>query len=400
MLDRRTLIVVGTVCALLLILGAIRHWRCNRAPQKKLFKTAQPVTTTIRHVVVSTGVLRIKDSSRIGSLVPGTVQEILVKENEKVCKGQLLATLDNGKADTAIRATRGMLLQAHADYEYARSIYEREKVLFDQGHRSMQEFEKVSHTMQLAEGKQMSAQAQFDAAKIEFDNTQIRATDDGVIISVGIKKGVKVTTDLDATVLFEIARDITKMEAEIDIDESDVAHIKAGQKVTFTVDSYSHKRFKAHIQDISYAPIRRKNNNDLSYRATIEVDNSSLLLRPGMTIHATVKIDKVKDTLGIDAQAVYLDTQAVKAVAKALTYDVEELDDPARKKLADDNNDTKCIWVHDGSRFKEKAVTMGVHDNRYIQACKGITPEESYLIDVEQAGSFDEHYKKMFRGAL
>ena len=187
----------------------------------------------------------------------------------------------------------------------------------------------------------MAAQAKYDAAQIEFENTYIRAHHDGIIIAVGIQKGFRVATDLNATVLFEIAQDITAMEAEVAVDESDVAHVKAGQKVTFTVDSYDHKQFKATIKNISYAPV--KNNNGLSYRAIIEVDNSAQLLRPGMTIHATVKIAKAKNCLGVDAQAFYLDDDAVRLVAQQLGYNIEPVPAHDKKEHARSTQDIKYM---------------------------------------------------------
>lgn len=394
---RRTLIIIGL--ALLVIFAgrwALSHRRT--AVAGKVFSSMQPVTTTIRQVISTTGTLQIKDRSRVGSLVAGTVQDILVKENEQVSKGQLLAVLDNGKHDTAIRSTRGRLMHAQAQHDYAAAVYHREKALFDAGHRATQEFEEHVRTWQMAQGSLMAAQADHDAANIEFENTRIKASDDGIIIKIGVKKGFKVTTDLNATVLFEIARDVTQMEAELEIEESDVCHVQSGQKVRFTVDSYPLKTFTARIESISYAPTLTKEG--LSYRATIMVDNSSLLLRPGMTIHATVKVSKAKNAIGVDAQAFYLDPAAVQMAAQTLGYELIPLPAAEKKKCAKQAGDTKFVWVHDDNSFKERAITVGPHDNHYYQACTGITTDEQYLTDIDEAGSMDKHYKKMFRGAL
>ena len=99
-----------------------------RAQRNDTFHHGAAITHNNCHTITTTGVLRIKDSSRVGSLVAGTVQQILVKENQHVSKGQLLAILDNGKADTSIRATRGALVRAEADADYQKTVYEREKL--------------------------------------------------------------------------------------------------------------------------------------------------------------------------------------------------------------------------------------------------------------------------------
>lgn len=396
-MNARLITIITATCALLFV-GRWIMRQHTLAQEGKLFTSAQPVTTTIRQVISTTGTLQIQDRSRVGSLVAGTVQEIFVKENEMVTKGQLLALLDNGKHDTAIRATKGRLMQAQAQHDYASAVYEREKALFDAGHRSVQQIEEHARILQTAAGALMASQAEHDAANIEFENTRVKAPDDGIIIKIGVKKGFKVTTDLNATVLFEIARDVTKMEAELLIEESDVCHVKKGQKVSFTVDSYPLKTFTAQIESVSYAPTVTK--NELNYRATISVDNSSLLLRPGMTLHANIKVSKQKQALGVDAQAFYLDADAVNLVADTLGYDVVSLSATDKKKEEQREGDTKFVWIHDNTRFVERALGVGAHDTRYYHACSGITADECYLVDIVEAGKMDEHYKKMFRGAL
>lgn len=394
----RNKIIVAVALLLCTVLIIRSRWKRRSNNSKQAFTTALPTKTTIKHTITTTGTLRIKDSSRVGSLVAGTVLEILVKENQHVEKGQLLAILDNGKGDTAIRSAQGNLIRATAEHTYMQTIYQREKALFDNGHRAPQEIEQHQRNLQNAHGTLLSAQAARDAAQIEFDNTHIRSPDSGIIIAIGIQKGFRVATDLNATVLFEIARDVTAMEAEVAIDESDIAHVKRGQKVTFTVDSYDHKQFKAVINDISYAPT--KNNNGLSYRAIIEVSNQEQLLRPGMTIHATVKINKAKEALGIDTQAFYLDDDIISTVAQQLGFTVTTVPAAEKKTHARSSDDIKYIWTHCDKEFCEKAICIGTQNDRYIQACRGIGPDEHYLTDVEQVNEFDKHYKKMFRGAL
>lgn len=383
----------------ILLISSLVRRSCQTTPaQKKAFTTSQPTRTTIRQVINTTGVLTIKDSSRIGSLVAGTVQEILVKENDWVKKGQLLAVLDNGKSDTTVRMAQGRLEQAEAEYEYAAGVYERESALFKSGHRSEQDIAQHKRAMQVAHGNLTASQATLDAAQIEYDNTRITSPDDGLVMAVGIRKGYKVTTDLNATVLFEIARNMKRMEAEVEIDESDVIHVQKGQKVSFTVDSYDQRTFKAHIVDISYAPVRK--SNGLSYTARIEVDNSSKLLRPGMTIHAKIKVGKAKDALGVDTQAFYLDEDAVIGVGRSQGLEVKPLPSAEKKAQSKEHKTIRYLWVYQDGSFVERPIITGAQDNRFIEAQDGLEEVDNYLIDVEQAGGLDAHYKKMFQRAL
>jgi len=364
----------------------------------KPFSTLTPTFTTIRHNIYTTGMLKIKDSVRIGSLVSGLVKEILVEENDVVSAGQLLAILDNGKSDTTIRSNKGHLIQAQATLRYHSAVLKREQDLYHQGFRSLQDLELVQQQYEQSKGAFISAKALYDAAIIERKNTHIKAPEDGIVIAIGVKKGLRVTTDLDATILFEIAKDISKMEAELLLEESAAGHIKRGQKVIFTVDNHPHKKFKTTIKSVSYSPV--KTNSGLMYRATVEVDNQAQLLRPGMTIHATIKIAKKKQVLSVENVAFYLDPEVITTVAAAQGYTIKPIPVSEKKQLETQAQTIKYLWTHEGNTFIEHAIETGIYDDRFIEVANGLTAENSYLSDIIQTSEMDALYKKMFKGAL
>jgi len=380
--------------------AAYFFWRAlkPKKPLQRPFTTERPATTTIRHQIHANGIVKIKDSVRIGSLVGGLVKEILVEESDHVTAGQLLAVIENGKSDTSIRIAQGGMLQAQANFDYTSAVYAREQDLYAKGLRSEQEIELSRQQYLNAKGALITAQAQLDSAQIEFENCSIKAPEDGVLVAIGVKKGMRVTTDLDATVLFEIAKDLGKMEAEFSLEESAAGHVKRGQKITFSVDNHPYKKFKAVVKNVSYAPM--KTSNGLMYRATADIDNSAQLLRPGMTLHATIKVAKRKNALGVQNVAFYLDPLIIAAVAKTLGYAVRPISAADKKELENEHRTVKYVWVHDGRMFIEKAVETGLYDDRYIETLSGIEPAERYLSDIFQANSMDDHYKKMFKGAL
>ena len=422
----RTKTIIFTLGMLAAVATLYMHRR-RPAAAPALTGTTSPLTTvtpgrnTIRHTVATSGMLQIKDSTRIGSLVAGTVKQILVKENDLVKKGQLLALLDNGKDNNAILHAEGILIRAQAQHEYLLAVHERQRILYDEGHISTQEYEEAHRNWQVSVGDLRSAQANLNLAKTEFDNTRIKAPEDGIIIAVGIKKGVRVTTDLNATVLFETAQDITQMEAELDIDEGDVCHIKKGHKVNFTVDSYPGRIFKGQLSDISFSPTR--NGNDLVYRALLDVDNKKLLLRPGMTIHATVKVAKAKDALSLATQALYMEEDEVKAAASLLGYTCEPISKADKKKLCKESDgsptggddvsseddvssgdkastDLKYVWTVEGNTLKEKAIRIAARDDQQVEIRSGLCGEEACLIDIVQDDKMKKHYKNIFKGSL
>ncbi len=398
-MNRKATLITLAVLLACSITGYYLWYRFKPAkPKQKPFTTAQPTTTTIRHRIHANGIVKIKDSIRVGSLVSGLVKEILAEESDHITKNQLLAVIENGKSDTSIRIAQGAMMQAQATFDYVSAVYAREQELYRKGLRSDQEIEASRQQYMSAQGALMTTQAQLDVARIEFENCNIKAPEDGVIVAIGVKKGMRITTDLDATVLFEIAKDLTKMEAEFSLEESAAGHVKRGQKISFTVDNHPYKKFKAIIKNVSYAPM--KTSHGLMYRATADIDNSAQLLRPGMTLHATIKVAKKKDAIGVENVAFYLDPLVVATVAKTLGYTIRPISAADKKELNAEHRTVKYVWVHDGKMFIEKAVETGLYDDRYIETLSGLEATEHYLADVFQANVMDDHYKKMFKGAL
>jgi HlyD family secretion protein len=393
------LLICSCISLGLMSFYTIRRLRAPHTDLQTPFITDYLTHKTIRHTVHTTGVLKIKDSMRVGSLVAGLVKEIFVEENDTVKKGQLLAIIDHGRSDTGIREAEGKLLQAQALYTYTSALFKREKELYEEGLRSLQEFEHITQQYMSSKGSLMIAQAQRDAMKLEFENTHIKAPDDGVIIAIGIKKGARITTDLDATVLFEIAKDITKMEAELNLEESAAGHVKRGQKVSFSVDNHPHKTFKTTIRSVSYAPY--KTSIGLIYRATVDIDNSAELLRPGMTLHATIKVAKKKNIPVIQQSALYVDPSAMQAQAKKTNHAVQPVDAMLKKTHAHDQaQTTKYLWIKEDDILKEQPVETGIYDDQFIEIIQGIQNTQPYICDICEPNLIDDRYKKIFKGAL
>jgi HlyD family secretion protein len=105
--------------------------------------------------------------------------------------------------------------------------------------------------------------------------------------------GQTVAASLQAPVLFTIAEDLKQMELQVDVDEADVGRTVIGQKATFSVDAYPGRRFPAEIRDIRFMP--ETVQGVVTYKAMLIIDNSELLLRPGMTATAEIVVQEVED---------------------------------------------------------------------------------------------------------
>ena len=373
-------VVLGSTLAL--------RWRKNRNNKKSgLFETNKPKKRTLTRTVDITGALEITDNLKISSLVAGTIQKILIEENDKVKKGDILAIIDNGKGNTDVRAWQAGKDQAQANFEYSKSHFERIKILYKDGHISHDTFEQESATFEGYKGKLNSAAATLEKYAIEWENTRVRAPSNGTIVAVHVSEGTGVTTALNATVLFELAKDLCKMTAVMDIDEGDIADIKEGQKIELKFDSYRDKLFHSIIKRISFAPHTK--SGSVAFDAEAEVDNSKKLLRPGMTVDGMVVVSKAANVPSITSQALYISKESLQLVDEKLEYKVE----PLAKKASTD----KTVWILSGKTFTQKIIKTGVTDEMYYQILSGVEENDDVVIDVVEKNRLEELYKKHFK---
>ncbi|MFC1854799.1 efflux RND transporter periplasmic adaptor subunit [Candidatus Dependentiae bacterium] len=384
-INPKTLIIALAVASVLSI--ALWRWKIYKTPKKELFETKKPQKRTIKRTVDISGTLEITDNMKISSLISGTVKEIMVEENDRVKKGDILAIIDNGKGDSDVKAWQAEVDQAQANFNYAKSHFARIKHLYKGGHISHDEFEQEKASFEVYKGKLSAAEAGLEKYTIEFENTRIKAPSDGIVVSVAVSEGTGVTTALDATVLFEIAKDLCKMTAVLEVDETDIGDVKEEQDIELRFDSYRDKIFKSKISKISFSP--RTKASSVSFDAEAEVNNSEQLLRPGMTVDGNVMVSQANDVLSITSQALYISKESLKLVAKKLGYKI--------KKLEKISSTDKTVWVFKNNTFEQRKIKTGITDDMHYQVISGISANDEVVVDVVEKNRLEELYKKHFK---
>lgn len=148
-----------------------------------------------------------------------------------------------------------------------------------------------------AQAQEHQAQAGLQQAQTNLIHTRILAPVDGTVIARRMDVGQTVASSLNPPTIFEIAQDLTKMQVDTNVDESDIGNISVGQQAKFTVDSYPDSIFQGVVADVRKAPIITQ--NVVTYDVVITVNNSDLRLFPGMTANVTILTAKTEDTLKV-----------------------------------------------------------------------------------------------------
>ena len=122
-------------------------------------------------------------------------------------------------------------------------------------------------------------QAALDAAQVNLDYASIVSPVDGTVVSRNVTMGQTVASSFQTPTLFLIATDLTKMEVDANVSESDIGGIKPGNKATFTVDAYPKRTFEGTVTQVRQSP--QTVQNVVTYDIVIGVDNSDLALNAG-----------------------------------------------------------------------------------------------------------------------
>ena len=259
----------------------------------------------------------------------GNISELGADFNSIVKKGQVIARLDPSLLDAQLLQSRANLTQSQANLSKAQSDLERTKVqladavtkynrakeLSAKNLLPLSELDSAKVAVDTAQAAVQSQQAtitqvsasvkQSEAsvsqAQVNLDHTVIAAPIDGIVIQRSVDVGQTVAASMSAPTLFIIAADLTKMQVNATIDESDVGRIRPGQPVTFRVDAYPGQQFDGTVAQVRLQP--KVVQNVTTYETIINVPNPELKLKPGMTANLRVEIAHRSDVLRLPSAA-------------------------------------------------------------------------------------------------
>ena len=362
-MKRKTLALLALVVAATITVGAFYTRRGDEAPA---FMTDAVSRGDIVNVVSSTGTLQAVTTVEVGSQVSGTIESLHADFNSIVKKGQLLAKLDQSTFITAVEQAKASLVNAEAEVERlrvaqvaaesalsrARDLASRQ--LLPAADLQTAETAHASAKAQVvgAEAKVVQARSAVKTAQVNLDKTIIRSPIDGVVIARNVDVGQTVAASLSAPTLFLIAADLSDMQVNASIDESDVGQIHDGQPVTFRVDAFPNDTFEGTVSQVRLNPTTA--NNVVTYAAIINARNDALKLKPGMTANVTIEVARRDDVLRVPNAALRF-----KPDAKTL----------ASAGVAAPTTSSKApmVWVSENGRLTAVPVRTGAADTTHTE---------------------------------
>jgi len=287
-----------------------------------------------------------------------------------VKKGQIIAQIDPTFYETQLAQAQANADRADAAMRDAERILNQNKALYARNLVAKNDYDSALTGYDSAKAQVAQAKAALQTAATNLSYTKIYSPVDGIVISRSVDVGQTVAASFQTPTLFTIAQDLTKMQIDTNVAESDIGVVKVGQEVDFTVDAYPDSTFKGKVWQKRQAPITVQ--NVVTYDVVIQVNNSDFRLMPGMTANVSVIIETRHDVLRITNAALRFRMTERPAGSGA----------GAAQKPAGGEKKGPSVWVLEQGKPKRVPITPGITDGAYTQVESGDL-KEGQLIIVE-----------------
>jgi len=390
-MKKRTVIILAVVAVVVIavILGL------GRKKDMVLTVTLDTVKRTdLTSIISASGEIKPKKNINISALIPGRIVKIGVEEGDAVKAGDFLLKLDStqyeaiAERDRAfIQSSQAELIKAQTTLERNKSFYARQKNLFDNGLISKEMLEQAKTTLDISDSGVRSINFQIQQAqaslKSTLDNlskTVFSSPIDGIITSRRAEEGemaITGTMNNPGTVLMTIA-DLSVMEVEVQVDETDVVGVQLGQTADIRVDAFPNQTFTGKVTEIGSSALQKttlaassNTQESKDFKVVVTLENPSKLLKPGLSASADIIAARKKGVLAVPISALVLRDRKTEAGAP-----------PVSKKSG---NEEEGVYVVSAGKAKFIPVKKGIMGELMIEITEGLTEGQEIVAGPYEA---------------
>lgn len=358
--------LIGILAAGAVVVGAAAvYWIANRTAPPRYVTTAVTQGDVVTTITAS-GTVNPVVIVEVGTYVSGTIETLTCDYNTRVHKGQLCAKIDpkpyqiivdQDKANLDV--AKAQLVKDRANVVYTKISHERDDLLYSQDSIShdasdaaLNAYDQAVALVGLDIAQIAQKTAALKAAQINLDYTNIVSPVDGTVVSRNVTAGQTVAASFQTPTLFLIATDLTKMQIDTNVSESDIAGAVEGANASFTVDAFPKRTFQGRVAQVRQAPVSVQ--NVITYDAVITFDNPDLLLKPGMTATARIVTAQSLNVLRVPSQALRFNPAAAAKLGPAKAAEFAQR-----------------LWVKRAGELVSIPVMVGLVDDSFAEIKTG-----------------------------
>ncbi len=333
------------------------------------------VRRTVSSRVKATGEITPEKKVEISAKVVGEIVDLPVHEGQQVHQGQLLLQIERDlyeaardRAKAALRQAEVAVTRLKVQRADAKRTLDRNLELFDQGLASQGQLDAAQlafDTLEVQAEEQRHAVDQYGfalkSAEDDLARTTIRAPMDGTLIDVNVEKGETVvpgTMNLPGSVLMAVG-DMSRLLAEVDVNEVDVVHVDVAQPAEVWVDALGDEPLSGHVIEIATSGEKDPAQGVIRFPVKVVIDRPNSDLRPAMTAKVDILTATHENVLAVPIQAV---------VKRALDDDGKELKGDAAKGV----EESDVVYLPVDGKAELRPVTTGISDELWVEITDGL----------------------------
>lgn len=373
---RRRIIIIFII---IIVLALIVYFNLRSQREKAIKVTVEEVKREdLTSITSASGEVKPKKNVNISAQVPGRIVKIGVEEGQIVKEGDFLLKLDatqyeaNTERDKAlILSFRAQLIEAEARLQKDKNLYERQKRLFDEQLISREQLEAAKAQYDISRAQHRAILYQINQAKASFESsldnlnkTTYNSPIDGIITSLRVEEGEIAligTMNNPGTVLMTIA-DLSVMEIEVDVDETDVVGVRIGQSAEVRVDALPEQTIEGKVTEIGSSAIQKLTSAEESkdFKVVVTLENPPRELKPGLSASADIITAEKKDVLAVPISALVL----------------REKDEEGEKKKKEEEG----VYLVTENRVKFQPVKKGILGEMMIEITEGLEEGQKIVV--------------------
>lgn len=380
-------IIGGVIVLLVFVVLALKS-----SSTKKTSVTAEKAARgSITSIVTATGKVKAQADVEISADVMGRIERLPVKEGDTVKTGQLLVQIDSRSREMDVAQARGSLLSAESALETSRIVLDREKQLFERNLSSQAALDLAQSNYDQAVAQVQVYKASLDRAQDQLEKTTIRAPMSGVITKLNSEAGENVvigTMNAPGTVIMVIS-DLSAIEIEAEVDETDIASVKVGQDVKISLDAFPDTTFVGRVTEVgNSAKTSSIGLSDVVTNFVVKVLILDMVqdIKPGMTASIDVTTARREDAVKIPSGAVVMRPEGTEK---------EEIASPRKKKSQSSDaaaneaaseaagskqrRDVDGVFMVRQGRAVFILVKAGIRDQQYVEIVSGLAEGDSVI---------------------
>jgi HlyD family secretion protein len=384
---KKIIIILGAVIVVAIIIVANVFKSGEKTYQVQAEKVERGDLTS---VVTANGRIVPKTDVQISAYIPAKITRLPVEEGEVVEKGQLLVQLDDTEYRAAVNRARAELASGKASMEQAQLTFNRRKELYEKKLTSKEQYDMAKTDLDLAQARHQQAEASLDQARYNLSKTTMTSPMDGIVTSLNAEVGEIVmigTMNNPGTVIMTVS-DMSEIETEVEVDETDIAQLELGQEAEISVDAYPDTTFKGKVTEIGHtARISGLGTQDqvTNFLVKVMLIDEVPSIRPGMSASVDITTDSRTDVLNVPIQAVVMREEK----SDTLTPEEEEKEGAVastdsgsakgEKKDKKEKEEAEGIFLVVDGRAKFVKVATGIADQQNIEIVSGISDDDKVV---------------------